>query len=94
MMTESSFTAALHLSHHSPSYHLRHLMFLIMRLGWISPRRSALLGLEHLDQYQAGFTSQFEHLVQRIEHLESCQESQHEEMMAYLRSMFPSPPQP
>ncbi|RVX02268.1 hypothetical protein CK203_028281 [Vitis vinifera] len=30
---------------------------------------------EHLDQYQAGFTSQFEHLVQRIERLESRQES-------------------
>ncbi|KAL6341934.1 hypothetical protein AAG906_038179 [Vitis piasezkii] len=47
---------------------------------------------EHLDQYQAGFTSQFEHLVQRIERLESRQESQHEEMMAYLRSVFPPPP--
>ncbi|RVX16560.1 Retrovirus-related Pol polyprotein from transposon RE1 [Vitis vinifera] len=44
---------------------------------------------EHLDQYQVGFTSQFEHLVQRIERLESRQESQHEEMMAYLRSVFP-----
>ena len=30
---------------------------------------------EHLDQYQAGFTSQFEHLLQRIERLESRQES-------------------
>ncbi|RVW51686.1 hypothetical protein CK203_066690 [Vitis vinifera] len=47
---------------------------------------------EHLDQYQVGFTSQFEHLVQRIERLESRQESQHEEMMAYLRSVFPLPP--
>lgn len=44
---------------------------------------------EHLDQYQAGFASQFEHLVQRIERLESRQESQHEEMMGYLRSVFP-----
>ncbi|KAL6315153.1 hypothetical protein AAG906_037385 [Vitis piasezkii] len=34
----------------------------------------------------------FEHLVQRIERLESRQESQHEEMMAYLRSVFPPPP--
>ncbi|KAL6312279.1 hypothetical protein AAG906_016387 [Vitis piasezkii] len=41
---------------------------------------------DRIDQYQAGFTSQFEHLVQRIEHLESRQESQHEEMMAYLHS--------
>ena len=54
---------------------------------------------EHLDQYQAGFTSQFEQLAQRIELLESRQErfesrqeSQHEEMMAYLRSVFPPPP--
>ena len=47
---------------------------------------------DRIDQYQAGFTSQFEHLVQRIEHLESRQESQHEEMMAYLRSVFPPPP--
>ncbi|WKA11448.1 hypothetical protein VitviT2T_028945 [Vitis vinifera] len=45
-----------------------------------------------IDQYQADFTSQFEHLVQRIEHLESRQENQHEEMMAYLRSVFPPPP--
>ena len=65
---------------------------------------------DHIDQYQTGFTSQFEHFQQRfermdqqqatfehlqqsIERIESHQESQHEEMMAYLRSMFP-PPQP
>ncbi|RVW93905.1 hypothetical protein CK203_028145 [Vitis vinifera] len=49
--------------------------------------------MEHrIDQYQAGFTSQFEQLVQRIERLESRQESQHEEMMAYLRFVFPPPP--
>ncbi|RVX01386.1 Retrovirus-related Pol polyprotein from transposon RE1 [Vitis vinifera] len=47
---------------------------------------------DRIDQYQAGFTSQFEHLVQRIERLESRQESQHEETMAYLRSVFPPPP--
>ena len=46
---------------------------------------------DRIDQYQVGFTSQFEHLGQRIEHLESRQESQHEEMMAYLRSVFPPP---
>ena len=45
-----------------------------------------------IDQYQADFTSQFEHLVQRIERLERRQENQHEEMMAYLRSVFPPPP--
>ena len=66
-----------------------------------------------MDQYQTGFTSQFEylqqrfermedrmdqqqaafdHLQQRIECIESHQESQHEKMMAYLRSMFPPPP--
>ena len=34
---------------------------------------------DHIDQYEAGFTSQFEHLVQRIERLESRQESRSEE---------------
>ena len=34
----------------------------------------------------------FDHLQQRIKRIESRQESQHEEMMAYLRSMFPPPP--
>ena len=68
---------------------------------------------DRMDQYQTGFTSQFEylqqrfecmedhidqqqavfeHLQQRIEHIESRQESQHEEMMAYLRSVCPPPP--
>ncbi|RVW21030.1 hypothetical protein CK203_112806 [Vitis vinifera] len=100
MMTESSSQQALHLSHHLPSYHLRHLMFLIMRLGWISPRRSALLGLvwracptferieERMDQQEATF----DHLEQRMDRIESRQASQHEEMMAYLRSVFPPPP--
>ena len=68
---------------------------------------------EHLDQYQIGVTSRFDHFQQRFErikermdqqqatfdHLEqrmdrikSRQASQHEEMMAYLRSVFPTPP--
>ena len=47
---------------------------------------------DRIDQYQAGFTSQIEQLAQRIERLESRQESQHEEMMTYLRSVFPPPP--
>ncbi|RVW19376.1 hypothetical protein CK203_116869 [Vitis vinifera] len=68
---------------------------------------------EHMDQYQTGVTSRFdhfqqrferieermdqqqatfEHLQQSIDHIESFQVSQHEEMMAYLRSMFPPPP--
>ncbi|KAL6323288.1 hypothetical protein AAG906_029295 [Vitis piasezkii] len=41
-----------------------------------------------MDQQQATF----EHLQQRIERIESHQESQHKEMMAYLHSMFPPPP--
>ena len=45
-----------------------------------------------MDQYQTSFTSQFEYLQQRIGCIESHQESQHEEMMAYLRSVFPPPP--
>ena len=68
---------------------------------------------EHLDQYQTGVTSRFdhfqqrfelieermdqqqttfEHLQQRIDRIKSRQASQHEEMMAYLYSMFPPPP--
>ncbi|RVW58492.1 hypothetical protein CK203_113645 [Vitis vinifera] len=91
MMIERPSQQSLHLSHHLLSYHLRHLMFLIMRLGWISPRRSAFLGLrieERMDQQQATF----DHLEQRMDRIESRQASQHEEMMAYLRSMFPPPP--
>ena len=47
---------------------------------------------DRMDQHQAGFFSQFKHLQQRIECIEGRLESQHEEMMAYLRSMFLSPP--
>ncbi|RVW96471.1 hypothetical protein CK203_029750 [Vitis vinifera] len=68
---------------------------------------------EHMDQYQTGVTSRFdhfqqrferieermdqqqatfEHLQQRIDRIESRQASQHEEMMAYLRSVFPPTP--
>ena len=59
-----------------------------------------------MDQQQVGFTSRFEslearmdqhqaafeHLQQRIERIEGHQESQHEKMMAYVRSVFPLPP--
>ena len=46
---------------------------------------------EHMDQQQATV----EHFQQSIECIESRQVSQHEEMMAYLRSVFPPPlPQP
>ena len=47
---------------------------------------------DRMDQHQAGFTSQFEHLQQRIERIEDRLESQHEEMMVYLHSVFPLPP--
>ena len=61
---------------------------------------------DYTDKQQAGFTSRFEslearidqhrvafeHLQQRIERIEGRLESQHEEMMAYLSSMFPPPP--
>ena len=43
---------------------------------------------KRMDQQQ----STVEHLQQSIERIESCQTSQHEEMMAQLRSMFPPPP--
>ena len=46
---------------------------------------------ERMDQQQATF----EHLQQSIDRIKSRQVSQHEKMMAYLRSMFPPPlPQP
>ena len=45
-----------------------------------------------IDQYQTSFTSQFEHLDQRLGHIEERMDQQHEEMMAYLRSVFPPPP--
>ena len=43
---------------------------------------------DRMDQQQATF----EHLQRKIGHIESRQKSQHEEMMAYLRSVFPPPP--
>ncbi|RVW98329.1 hypothetical protein CK203_034349 [Vitis vinifera] len=99
MMTESSYTAGPSFSHHLPSfltqsYHLRHLTLLIMRLGWMSQLRSTPLGLrferieKRMDQQQATF----KHLQQSIDRIESRQASQHEEMMTYLRSVFPPPP--
>ncbi|KAL6340086.1 hypothetical protein AAG906_038921 [Vitis piasezkii] len=45
----------------------------------------------HMEEF-AVQQATFKHLQQRIEHNESHQESPHGEMMAYIRSMFPSPP--
>ncbi|RVX23494.1 hypothetical protein CK203_000341 [Vitis vinifera] len=87
------------LSHHSLSSSHRdiphqHLMLLIMpldgfiysdQLSWHS--HGGACSRSHGSQQAA-----FEHLQQRIERIESRQESQHEEMMAYLRSVFPPPP--
>ena len=47
---------------------------------------------DHINQYQTDFTSQFEHLDQRLRHIEERMDQQHEEMMAYFRSVFPPPP--
>ena len=47
---------------------------------------------DHINQYQTDFTSQFEHLDQRLGRLQERMDHQHEEMMAYLRSVFPPPP--
>ena len=47
---------------------------------------------DRMDQYQVSFTSQFEYLQQKIGHIEDHLESQHEEMMPYLGSVFPPPP--
>ena len=43
---------------------------------------------DHMNQQQAAF----DHLQQRIKRIESRQESQHEEIMAYQCSVFPHPP--
>ena len=43
---------------------------------------------DHMDQHQVAF----DHLQQRIERIEGCLESQHEEIMAHLHSVFPPPP--
>ncbi|RVW68858.1 hypothetical protein CK203_064651 [Vitis vinifera] len=43
---------------------------------------------DRMDQQQAAF----DNLQQKIERIESRQESQHKEMMAYLHSIFPLPP--
>nr|CAN64360.1 hypothetical protein VITISV_004844 [Vitis vinifera] len=45
-----------------------------------------------IDQYQTGFTSQFEHLDQRLGRIKERMDQQHEEMMTYLRLVFPPPP--
>ena len=47
---------------------------------------------EHMEDCMDQQQATFEHLQQRIERIESIQESQHEEMMAYLLSLFPPPP--
>ncbi|KAL6332396.1 hypothetical protein AAG906_004971 [Vitis piasezkii] len=86
MMTESSYTAG---PSSQPSFtefpHTeipsRHLTLLIMLLRWIYLLRSTHLALQTI----------FEHLQQSIERIESRQESQHEEMMAYLCFVFPPP---
>ncbi|RVW69503.1 hypothetical protein CK203_063819 [Vitis vinifera] len=85
MMTESSYTAGPSSQSSSPASNTeipsRHLTLLIMHLGWIGAYGST--------------TGYSEHFQQSIERIESCQVSQHEEMMAYLRSVFPPPlPQP
>ena len=47
---------------------------------------------DHMDQYQVGFTSQFEYLQQRVKCIEDRLERSHEEMMTYLHSVFPPLP--
>ncbi|RVW33077.1 hypothetical protein CK203_102312 [Vitis vinifera] len=81
MMIEPSFTAGPSSQPSFTELPYQHLTFLIIRLEWMSPLRSALLRLK----------ATFEHLQQCIDHIESRQASQHEEMMAYLHSVFPPP---
>ncbi|RVW71171.1 Retrovirus-related Pol polyprotein from transposon RE1 [Vitis vinifera] len=95
MMTEPSFTELPSQAPHAPKH--PPWMDLSAQFSSLGTRMEELAVVhdtrfysveDRIDQYQAGFTSQFEQLVQRIERLESRQESQHEEMMAYLRSVF------
>ncbi|WKA11723.1 hypothetical protein VitviT2T_029196 [Vitis vinifera] len=113
MMTEPSFTELPSQAPHAPEH--PPWMDLSAQISSFGTRMEELAVVhdtrfysveDRIDQYQAGFTSQFEQLAQRIERLESRQErlesrqerlesrqeSQHEEMMAYLRSVFPPPP--
>ena len=106
MMTEPSFTEPPSQAPHAPEH--PPWMDLSAQISSLGTRMEELAVVhdthfysveDRIDQYQAGFTSQFEQLAQRIELLESRQErfesrqeSQHEEMMAYLRSVFPPPP--
>ncbi|RVW59735.1 hypothetical protein CK203_100240 [Vitis vinifera] len=81
------------LSHLSPSfltqrYHLRHLHALD-HASWMD--LSAQISSLDTRMEELAVQAIFEHLQQRIERIESRQESQHEEMMAYLRSVFPPP---
>nr|CAN64270.1 hypothetical protein VITISV_042943 [Vitis vinifera] len=50
------------------------------------------LRFKHMDDPMDQHQIVFEHLQQRIESIESHRKSQHEEIMAYLRSEFPPPP--
>ena len=106
MMTEPSFTELPSQAPHAPEH--PPWMDLSAQISSLGTRMEELAVVhdtrfysveDRIDHYQAGFTSQFEQLAQRIEllesrqeRLESRQESQHEEMMAYLRSVFPPPP--
>ena len=45
-----------------------------------------------IDQYQTVFASRFEYLQHRIDRIEDCMECLHNEMMAYLHSLFLPPP--
>ncbi|RVW98981.1 hypothetical protein CK203_033750 [Vitis vinifera] len=99
MMTEPSFTEPPSQAPHAPEH--PPWMDLSAQISSLGTRMEELAVVhdtrfysveDRIDQYQAGFTSQIEQLAQRIERLESRQESQHKEMMAYLRSVFPPPP--
>ena len=46
---------------------------------------------DRIDQDQASFTSQFEYLQQRIDHIEDHLERQYKEMMTYLHFVLPPP---
>ncbi|RVW37818.1 hypothetical protein CK203_087867 [Vitis vinifera] len=101
MMTESSFTAgpssqpsftelpsqAPHAPDHAPWMDVS---AQIDQLPWDS-YGGACLRFERIEERMDQQQATFEHL-KSIDRIESRQASQHEEMMAYLRSVFPPPP--
>ncbi|RVW77986.1 hypothetical protein CK203_048243 [Vitis vinifera] len=106
MMTESSYTTGpssqpsfTELPHTEISSQARHapdhcaLDGCISSISSLETRMEELaLRFEHIEERMDQQQATVEHFQQSIERIESRQASQHEEMMAYLCSVFPPPP--